>query len=154
MLLSSAELAYQGIQSASTSPINLAITDGTTLLPITALPLDPCDQLLSTDEAIKEIMSFGEQHWEEWHIRGSTSDSDMMPLQVLPSDTKEIISTPYTSIQTLGVDENMDDTSRSLPIDSSVTTRTMEDTQISVDCSPEEIENSTCLHEEFHEEFV
>ena len=54
-------------------------------------------------------MSFGEQHWEEWHIQGSISDSDMMPLQVLSSDTNEIISPPYTSIQTLEVDENMDD---------------------------------------------
>ena len=33
-------------------------------------------------------------------------------------------------------------------------TSTMEDTQMREDCSPEEIASSTCLHEEFHDEFV
>ncbi len=60
MPLSPAELAYEGIQYSSTSLIMLDITDNTTHLPITAPPLDPYDQLPSTDEAIQEIMSFGE----------------------------------------------------------------------------------------------
>lgn len=84
---------------------------------------------------------------------GLTSDSNMMPLQVLPFDINEIISPPYTRIQYYGLEENMDDTSRSIPIDIFVTIDIVEDIQLSENCSPEEIANSICLHEEFHEEF-
>jgi len=70
MSLPPAESTYRGIQSTSTSSIMLAIVDGTTPLPITTLPLDPCKQLPSTDKVVRETMSFGEQHLEDWHIWG------------------------------------------------------------------------------------
>lgn len=62
MSLSSVESAYQGIQLASTSLVKLAIANNTTSLPITALPLDPCNQLPSMDEVLRKIMSFREKH--------------------------------------------------------------------------------------------
>lgn len=48
----------------------------------------------------------------------------------------------------------MDDTSRSMPIDISVTIGIVEDTQMRAYSSPKEIASSTCLHEEFHDEFA
>jgi len=103
MPLSPVELAYQGIQSTFASPVILAMANGTIALPITAPPLDPLNELLPMDEVVREIMSFGEQHLEDWHHHVSISDSDMIPLQNLSLDIPEIISPPYTIIQTLDV---------------------------------------------------
>lgn len=57
-------------------------------------------------------------------------------------------------IQTFDAEGNMGDTSRSLPIDISVTTSIVENTHMRADCSIGEIASSTCLNEEFHDDFV
>ena len=60
MFLSPDKLAYQTIQSASTSSVTFVIVDDMTSPPTTTPPLEPLDQLLPMNEAIREIMSFGE----------------------------------------------------------------------------------------------
>lgn len=154
MPVSPAELAYQGIQYTSTSPIMLDFTVGTTALPKTTPPLDPFNRLIPTDEVVQEIMSFRDQHWEDWHHHVPISDSDMMPLEILSYDLPKIFSSPYAIIQTFDAEGNMGDTSRSFPIDILVTTSIVENTQMQADCSLEEIASSTYLNEKFHDDFL
>jgi hypothetical protein len=145
MPLSPAELAYQAIQSASESPVTLVTANGTTAPPITAPSFDPLNQVLPMDEAIREIMSLEERPWEDSHHHVSISDSDMMPLQILSPDTPEIISSPYTTIQTLDSEGNMGNISKTLLIDISVKTGIVENIQIGANCNPEEIAASPTL---------
>lgn len=118
--LSPTKLAYQAFQSASESSVALVTANNTTTPPINDSPFDPLNQVLPTDGAIREIMSLEERPWENSHLHVSISNSDMMPLQILSSDTPENISSPYMIIQTLDSEGNMGNISKTLLIDISV----------------------------------
>ena len=60
MLLSLAELAYQAIQITSEPSTAMVLTKGTNLLPIKVLSKDLLNEVLPTDETIREIMSLKE----------------------------------------------------------------------------------------------
>ena len=107
MPLSLVELACKAIQIASKSLVTLVLAYRTTAPPINAPSFHPLNQFLPTDEAIREIMSLEERPWEDSHHHVSISDSNTMPLQILSSDTPEIVSSPYTTIQTLDSKGNM-----------------------------------------------
>lgn len=92
MSLSPAQLAYQAIQCASKSPINLVSANGTTIPPIAALSFDPLNQVLMMYEAIREITRLEEKPWEDSHHHMSIFGSDMMPLQILSHNAHEIVS--------------------------------------------------------------
>lgn len=120
MSLSPAELAYKAFQIASESLVTLVSANGTTAPPITAPSFDPLNQVLSVDEAIREITRLEERPWEDSHHHVSTYDSDMMTLQILSPDTHEIISSPYTTIQILESEGNRGNISQTLLPDISV----------------------------------
>ena len=48
----------------------------------------------------------------------------------------------------------MGNLSKTMLIDISVKIGIVENIKIGVNCNPEEIASSTCLHEEFHDEFI
>lgn len=77
MSLSPAELAYEAIQIASESPVTLVSANGTIAPPITAPSFDPLNQVLSVDEAIREITRLEERPWEDSHHHVWISDSNM-----------------------------------------------------------------------------
>lgn len=133
MPLSPSELAYQAIQSTSKSLVSLVTANCTTDPPIIAPSFDPLNQVLPTDEAIREIMSLEEQPWEDSHLHVLISSSDMMPLQILSPNIPEIISSPYMMIQTLDMEGNMGNISKALLIDISVMTGIVENIQIGAD---------------------
>ena len=60
MLLSPAKLDYQAIQSTSESLVTLVTADGTTSPTITAPSFDLLNQVLPSDEAIRDIMCLEE----------------------------------------------------------------------------------------------
>ena len=55
MPLSLAELAYEAIQFASKSPVTFFMANGTIAPPMATPSFDPHNQVLPTDEAIREI---------------------------------------------------------------------------------------------------
>lgn len=130
MPLSPVELAYQAIQFASESPVTLVTANGTTTPSITAPSFNPLNQVLPMDEAIREIMSLEERPWEDLHHRVSISNFYMMPLQILSPNTPEIVSSPYTTIQTLEKEGNMGNISKKLLVNIYVTIGIMENIQI------------------------
>lgn len=67
----------------------------------------------------------------------------MMPLQILLSDTPKIISSPYTTIQTLDSEGNMGNLSKTLLINISVKIGIVENIQIKANHNPEEIVSYT-----------
>lgn len=141
--LSLTELAYQAIQSASSSPITLATTNSTTAPPITAPSFDPLNQFLPTDEAIREIMSWEERPWKDSPHYVSIPDSDMIPLQILSPNILEIISSQYMTIQTLDSEGNMWNISKTLLIDISIMIGIVENIQIGASHNYEEIVSFT-----------
>lgn len=58
--LSLAEFTYQVIQSTSTYLVTLVMANNTTAPPITTPSFDPLNQVLPTDESIREIMNLEE----------------------------------------------------------------------------------------------
>lgn len=78
----------------------------------------------------------------------------MMPLQILSLDIRKIISSPYTTIQTLEAEGNMGNISKTFLIDILVKTGIVENIQIGADCNPEEIASFTCLIKELHDVFA
>lgn len=154
MALSTAKLAYQAIQSVSESPITLVMANGTTSPPVTAPSFDLLNQVLPLDESIRDIMCLEERPWEESHHCVSISNSDTMPPQILSFDAPKIVSSPYTTIQTLDSEGNMGNISKTLLIDISIMTNIIENIQVGVGCTPEEITNFTYLFKEFYDVFT
>ena len=152
--LSLAELAYQSIQSTFESSVTLVTANGTTSPRLTTPSFNLLNQVLPSDEAIREIMCLEEKPWEESHHRVSIYDSDMMPLQILSFDAPEIMSSPYMTIQTLDSEEDMGNISKTLLINISVKIGIVENIQVGVDCTLEEIASFTCLFKEFRNVFV
>jgi len=68
----------------------------------------------------------------------------MMPLQILPPDAHEIISSLYMTIQPLDSEGNIGNISKTLLLDISVKTSIMENIQIGTNRNPEEIVSFTC----------
>ena len=91
MLLSAAELAYQAIQIASEPSTAMVSTKGTKLPPIIVLSKDLLNEILPTDEAIREIMSLEERPWREFHHHTSMVDSDMINTQIPYFDTSQMV---------------------------------------------------------------
>ena len=77
----------------------------------------------------------------------------MMPLQTLSPDAPEIISSPYTMLQTLEVEGNMVNSSKPFLIDISVKKSTVENIQIGANRNPEEIVSFTCHFKDFRDFF-
>ena len=82
MLPSPAELAHQAIQITSEPSTAMVSTNGTNLPPITVLSKDLLNEVLPTDEAIREIMSLEERPWGEFHHRASMIDLDMINIEI------------------------------------------------------------------------
>ncbi len=87
------------------------------------------------DEAIREIVSLGERPWDDSHHRFLISELDTFPLQILSPDIPKIVSSPYTTIQTLEAEGNMGNISKTLLINISNKTGIVENIQIGADCN-------------------
>ena len=77
----------------------------------------------------------------------------MMPLQILSPDVPKIISSPYKTIQTLDLDGNMGNISKTFLIDISIMTRIMANIQIGANRNHEEIVSFTCHFKDFYDVF-
>lgn len=152
-MLSPVELVYQAIQFAFESPVTLVSANGTSTPPITTLSFDPLNQVLPMDKAIREITSLEAQAWEDSHHHVSISDSAMMPLQILSPEIPEIISSPYTILQTLEVEGNMGNVSKTSLIDIFFMTGIVENIQIGANHNPEEITSFTYPFKDFRKVF-
>jgi len=133
MSLSPAELAHQAIQSASESLITLVMASSTTSPPITTTSFDLLNQVLPSNEAIREIMCLEEQPWEDSHHHVSISNLDTMPLKIMSFDAPEIVSSPYTTIQTLDSEGNMVNISKTFLVDISIKTGNVQNIQVGDD---------------------
>ena len=102
-------------------------------------------QVLPSNEAIQEIMCFEERPREDSHQRVLISNSDTMPIQIMSFDAPEIISSPYTTIQTLDSEGNMGNLLKTFLIDIFFKTGIVENIEVEADCTLEEIANFTCL---------
>lgn len=152
--LSPAELAYQAIQIASEPSTAMVSTKGTNLSPITVLSKDLLNEVLPTDEAIREIVSLEERPWGEFHHRISMIDSEAIKTKIPSFDQPEMVPSAYTTVQTLDSEGNMGNLSKTMLIDILVKTSIVENIQIGVDCNPEEITCFTSLFKEFHDVFA
>jgi len=153
MLLSPAESAYQAIQITSEPSTAMVSTEGTNLPPITVLSKDLLNEVLPTDEAIREIMSLEERPWGEFHHRASMIDSDVIKTEIPSFDPPEMVPSTYTTIQTINSKGNMGNLSKSMLIDISVKTGIVENIQIGAYCNTEEIARFTSLFKEFCDVF-
>ena len=129
-------------------------TKGKNLPPITVLSKDLLNEVLPTDEAIREIMSLEERPWGEFHHRTSMIDSDVINTQIPSFDPPEIVPSAYMTLQTISSEGNMGNISKKMLIDISVKTGIMENIQIRADYNPEEIVCFTSLFKEFRNVFA
>ena len=154
MPLSPAELAYQAIQITSKPSTAMVSTKGTNFPPITVLSKDLLNEVLPTDEAIREIMSLEERPWGEFHHLASMIDSDVIKTEIPSFDPPEMVSFTYTTFQTIDSEGNMGNLSKTMLIDISVKMGIVENIQIGADCNPEEISRFTSLFKEFRDVFA
>lgn len=154
MPLSPAELAYQAIQITSEPSTTLVSTNGANLPPITVLFKYLLDEVLPSDEAIREVMSLEEWTWGEFHHRASMFDSDAITTQIPSFDPPGIIPSVYTSVQIIDSEGNMINISKNMLIDISVKMGIVENIQIGANFNLEEIARFTSLFKEFRDVFA
>lgn len=77
----------------------------------------------------------------------------MIPLQILSPNIIEIISSPYTILQTLEAEGNMGNLSKPLLINISIKTGIMDNIQVGANDNPEEIVSFIYLFRDFRDVF-
>ena len=99
-------------------------------------------------------MSLEERPWGEFHHRASMIDSNVIKTKIPSFDPFEMVPSTYTIVQTIDLEGNMGNLTKTILIDISVKTGIVENIHIGADCNPEEIARFTSLFKEFRDVFA
>jgi hypothetical protein len=160
--LSLAEAAYIDIQSASPSLDNphllaLHAYSMPSWLDSLSSSIDYISQIFPSDESIMEILSIDDVPWDDNHHQSSF----LMPLEEIHKDIRyvfplDVTNSPQSPILTQDTlsKGNLGNISTTIVIDILIKEGVVENINLGVNCTPEEVVSYTSLFKEFHDVFA
>jgi len=158
MPLSPYELAYEAVVSfsdkSSTQIDQMNVVGEEPLFTSTSERIT-FPEVVSSDEQLREILSVDDLPWEDLHHRSSfLHENDDFEKDFSSIFTTEYVSDAHNPMKHPDSELNLANISRTIAIDISVKTGTIENIHIGASCTDDEIRNYKALFQEFRDVFA